>query len=118
MSKLRRRLARQHLAASTTGSGEEQSPGAPTRQLQLDQLRARLATMMGDTPPPPPRKQTSVVLPFDAVATQHGELHVRQMVITPAQRLGTVGLAGAIRADPRMLSLLALTPRARRPRLS
>ena len=78
---------------------------------RLQALRGQLARVVGPPPPkPPPRVSSRARLPFESVATKEGELHVRTVYITPAQKVGSVGVAGVARADPTMLSLLALTP--------
>lgn len=100
MSKLARRLARQRAHPAERGEG--------SREDRLQALRAKMSKIVGAVPKPRPAPKT--VLPFDAVATAEGELHVRSVFVTPAQRMGSVGLSGALRADAPMLSLLALSP--------
>lgn len=98
--------------ASHSGDADDED----TRARRLEALRARLGKMVGavtPTPRAPGRRgcgSPAARLPFDSVATADGQLHVRTVSITPAQKMGSVGLAGALRADPRMLSLLALCP--------
>ncbi len=130
MAKLAKRLARQREqrarqplregADSSPPTGRPPTSGPPTsgqpsstRARRLEALRARMRRMVGvqpSLPAPPPRRPSGARLPFDTIATQAGELHVRTVFITPAQRMGSVALSGALRADSLMLSLLALDP--------
>ncbi len=101
-----------HVASAHTGelAAQVTRPPPTPRAERLASLRQRLVKLVGASPPPPPPPIRSGELPFDTVATPFGQLHVRTVFVTPAQTVGSVGLAGALRADPLMLSLLGLAP--------
>jgi hypothetical protein len=86
------------------------SPAAPTRPT-LDQLRERIARIVGRAPPPAPRADPSRgELPFVVEHTPSGPLYVRRVRALPAARVGRAPLVAARDADPAMLALLALDP--------
>ena len=78
----------------------------------LDELRERIARIVGRTPAPAPRANpASGELPFVLEQTELGPLYVRRERVLPAARVGRAPLVAARDADPAMLALLALDPR-------
>jgi uncharacterized protein len=100
-------------AASADPAPRPASPRdpAPSPRPSLDQLRERIARIIGRTPVPAPRADPSGgELPFMVEHTAAGPLYVRRVRALPAARVGRVPLVGARDADPAMLALLALDP--------
>ncbi len=86
-------------------------PPSGTRP-SLDELRDRIARIVGRTPAPAPRAHpTRGELPFMVEHTASGPLYVRRERAVPAARVGRVPLVGARDADSALLALLALDPR-------
>jgi len=81
--------------------------GKPT----LDDLRDRIAKILGKSAPLPPRPDpTETELPFLREQTERGPLYVRRHRTPPAARVGRAPLVAARDAEPALLSLLALDP--------
>jgi hypothetical protein len=77
----------------------------------LDELRDRIARIVGRAPAPAPRADPSHgELPFVREHTPHGPLYVRRERAVPAARVGRVPLVAARDADAALLALLALDP--------
>jgi uncharacterized protein len=80
----------------------------------LDELRARIETTLartalrGERPPPP---VDTLELPFAALETPAGRLHLRTQRLSPAHRTGRAPLTCARGASAELLALLALDPR-------
>jgi uncharacterized protein len=100
---LRGKLSRLGLVASDLG-----------RQRVLEQLRAKIEATLERTavrhPTVPPPVDT-VELPFQALDTPNGPLHVRTQRLSAAHRMGHAPLACARDANSELLALLALDPR-------
>ena len=90
------------------------SAGAPTPLVgkpSLDELRARIAALVGHKEPPRPRPDpTATELPFVVEHTASGPRYVRRVRSAPAARVGRAPLVAARDADPATLGLLALDP--------
>ncbi|MFO0758256.1 MAG: ribonuclease H-like domain-containing protein [Byssovorax sp.] len=83
------------------------APGPPS----LDELREKIAAMLGKAPPPAPRADpTRGELPFLLERTELGPLYVRRVRSLPGARVGRAPLVAGRDADPAMLALLALDP--------
>jgi hypothetical protein len=85
---------------------------APAQRPSLDELRDRIARIVGRTAEPPRRADpSSGELPFLVEHTDDGPLYVRRVRSPAGARVGRVPLHGASSADPAMLALLALDPK-------
>lgn len=83
------------------------APAKPT----LDELRARIAALVGHREPSRPRPDPSAgELPFFVEHTPVGPRYVRRVRAAPAARVGRAPLVAARTADPATLGLLALDP--------
>src|SRR6185295_14766780 len=77
----------------------------------LDELRDRIARIIGRAPAAPPRADPARgELPFVVEHTEHGPLYVHRARVLPAARVGRAPLVAARDADAAMLALLALDP--------
>lgn len=84
---------------------------AQDRSAVLDDLRERIARIIGRQSPPAPRADpTRGELPFVLERTDRGPLYVRRVRCPPGARVGRAPLVAARDADPAMLALLALDP--------
>lgn len=81
------------------------------KQATLDELRARMADILGRPPPEPvlPDPETTL-LPFVRRDTEHGPLYQRQERLGRSYHVGRMCVDQAARADTRILALLALDP--------
>jgi hypothetical protein len=102
------RAQRREPARATSGSP---APGPAPPKPTLDELRARIAALIGHREPARPRPDPSAEdLPFFVEHTAAGPRYVRRVRATPAARVGRVPLVAARDADPATLGLLALDP--------
>jgi hypothetical protein len=86
-------------------------PATPAAKPTLDELRARIAALVGNRAPPPKRPDPSAgELPFFVEHTASGPRYVRRVRAAPAARVGRAPLVAARDADPVTLGLLALDP--------
>ena len=86
-------------------------PPAQGSKPSLDELRARIAALVGHRDPPRPRPDPSAgELPFVVERTATGPRYVRRIRTAPAGRVGRAPLIAARDADPVTLGLLALDP--------
>ncbi|MFO0590651.1 MAG: ribonuclease H-like domain-containing protein [Polyangiaceae bacterium] len=84
---------------------------APAAKPSLEELRARIAALVGHRDPPRPRPDPSAgELPFVVERTATGPRYVRRIRTAPAGRVGRAPLIAARDADPVTLGLLALDP--------
>lgn len=87
------------------------SVGPVVGRPSLDELRERIAKIVGRGAAPEPRPvPTQGELPFMLEQTEHGPLYVRRERTAPAARVGRAPLIAARDAEPSMLALLALDP--------
>lgn len=87
------------------------APAAPTARPSLDELRERIARIVGRGVPPTPRADpTREELPFFLEHTADGPLYTNRVRSLPAARVGRAPLIAARDAEPAMLALLALDP--------
>ncbi len=100
------------LAADGPAPGRRDPRGAAaTSKPSLEELRARIAALVGHRDPPRPRPDPSAgELPFFVERTASGPLYVRRVRAAPAGRVGRAPLVAARDADPVTLGLLALDP--------
>ena len=92
------------------GRRDDRGAAAPNKP-SLDELRARIAALVGHRDPPRPRPDPSAgELPFFVERTASGPLYVRRVRAAPAGRVGRAPLVAARDADPGTLGLLALDP--------
>lgn len=114
MSRFTEKLGRLKLAAERPRAGEVAtltSPVGAASRPTLEALRERIAQVIGRASPPPRRADpTAGELPFALSETERGPLYVRRFETQAGARIGAVPLGLAHRADPVMLSLLALDP--------
>lgn len=111
MSSLRSKLARLGQPAVAVSSAEATPAPSVSRRPSLDELRERIARVIGRGDSTPARVRAATgELPFHAEPTSAGPVHVRRVACLPDARVGRVSLATALRADPTMLALLALDP--------
>ena len=86
-------------------------PSAAPAKPTLDELRARIAALVGHREPVRPRPDPSAgELPFFVEHTPVGPRYVRRVRAAPAARVGRAPLVAARTADPVTLGLLALDP--------
>src|SRR5262245_66650023 len=87
-----------------------EAPAAPHKP-SLEELRARIAALVGHKEPARPRSDPSAgELPFVVEHTPSGPRYVRRVRAAPAARVGRAPLVAARDADPATLGLLALDP--------
>lgn len=87
---------------------QQPAPQKPT----LDELRARIAALVGHQEPKRPRPDPSAgELPFFVEHTPSGPRYVRRVRAAPAARVGRHSLIAARDADAVTLGLLALDPK-------
>ncbi|MBK8257603.1 MAG: ribonuclease H-like domain-containing protein [Polyangiaceae bacterium] len=85
---------------------------APPSKPSLDELRARIAALIGHREPlPKPADPSASELPFVVEQTPLGPRYVRRVRAAPAARVGRAPLHTARSADVYTLSLLALDPK-------
>lgn len=98
---------------SLLGPGRPAAAAVPAeKQATLDELRARMADILGRPPPEPVLPDPeATLLPFVRRETEHGPLCARQERLGRSHRVGRMCVDEAARADPRILALLALDPR-------
>jgi uncharacterized protein YprB with RNaseH-like and TPR domain len=88
-------------------------PVAPSRAATLDDLRARIQSVLErharKAPAPPPAVDTAD-LPFVTRETPHGPLSIRVQRLSAAHRTGRAPLRASRDASARLLALLALDP--------
>ncbi len=101
---------------SLLGPGRPAAAAVPAeKQATLDELRARMADILGRPPPEPVLPDPeATLLPFVRRETEHGPLCARQERLGRSHRVGRMCVDEAARADPRILALLALDPRLER----
>lgn len=98
-------------AMSGPRAGAEAGPSPVAGKPSLDDLRARIAALVGHKEPPRPRSDPSATeLPFVVERTACGPRYVRRVRAAPAARVGRAPLVAARDADPMTLGLLALDP--------
>ncbi|HEY4122697.1 MAG TPA: ribonuclease H-like domain-containing protein, partial [Byssovorax sp.] len=86
-------------------------PRASERAATLDELRDRIARIVGRSAPVRPRADpTRGELPFFTEETELGDRYVRRVCSLPAARVGRAPLFFAKSADPAVLAMLALDP--------
>lgn len=97
---------------SLLGPGRPASTEVPAEKLAtLDDLRARMAEILGRPPVEPVLPDPEVtLLPFVRRETDHGPLCVRRERLGRSHHVGRMCVDDAARADPRLLALLALDP--------
>ncbi|MDC3957978.1 ribonuclease H-like domain-containing protein [Polyangium jinanense] len=89
----------------------ENAAAALKSKPSLDELRDRIARIIGKAAPTAPRPDpTRTELPFFVEHTTRGPLYVRRDRTPPAARVGRAPLVAARDAEPGLLSLLALDP--------
>ena len=97
---------------SLLGPGRPAPAAAPgERQATLDELRAKMAAIVGR--PPVERElpdPETTLLPFVRRDTEHGPLCIRRERLGRSHHVGRMCVDEAARADPRLLALLALDP--------
>lgn len=94
---------------ATAGAPDASAP--PAAKPTLDELRARIAALVGNREPARPRPVPSDgELPFFVEHTPSGPRYVRRVRAAPAARVGRAPLVAARTADPVTLGLLALDP--------
>jgi len=100
-------------SASASASATDAGCTVGDRPRLLDELRARIQATLERTarraPAPPPPVDT-VDLPFAAETGPAGTLHVRAQRLSPAHRVGRIGVAAGVHASAELLALLALDP--------
>ncbi|MEZ4299629.1 MAG: ribonuclease H-like domain-containing protein [Polyangiaceae bacterium] len=94
-------------AARATRGGDGATGGKPT----LEELREKIAALVGHREPARPRADPSAgELPFFVEQTALGPRYVRRVRAAPAARVGRAPLVAARDADAGTLGLLALDP--------
>src|SRR5262245_47175962 len=77
----------------TKARAEKQPAPAPSERPSLDELRERIARIIGrDVPPPPRADPTHTSLPFVLEHTESGPLHVSRIATPPGARVGRAPL--------------------------
>lgn len=104
LSKLERAVSIQKESPSSKGEAPQPS--------QLDDLREKMARILGTDAPKEAEKPRDAFteLPFVRKETEHGALYLRRRRLDPAYRLGHADIAHASLANPEVLALLALDP--------
>lgn len=97
---------------SLLGPGRPAPLGPPAdKQATLDELRARMADILGRPAPEPTLPDPeATLLPFVRRETPHGPLCQRLERLGRSHHVGRMCVDEAARADPRLLALLALDP--------
>jgi len=91
----------------------EQLGRPPVAPPSLDELRQRMATILGRPAPPaqPPADPSETELPFIREYTDEGPVYRRCERLLPSHHVGRMPTDAARAASPDMLALLALDPR-------
>jgi len=98
--------------AETSMRGTPREPDENDRSRVLSDLRARIATILGEKPLPPraPAAPDSTGLPFVRTERAEGVLYRRLERLAPSYHVGRIPVDSAASASASVLALLALDP--------